>query len=721
MSAPFGTLVPGQTGTADLAAKSARRDAARMTAEMFPDATPEQSVEIAIEFEKRLLMDAGPVDPKVSPQERDRQRNESNEVLGSSLVASGGAAGFALGNIPGAIVGAGLGGLAQSGIRRAEGKDVSVGDALRNARNQATFEVAGIGAVDKTVGAIARVMRGDKAIAQELAGAMRRAGVQPALQDISTTQLVREGRTVLGSFPLLSKPFRRRQADVAQAFDSSLSRYIESVSPDVSMIRKIANEQGPEAASAFQEALSEGALESIEKGFSAIRRERDGLYAELSRVQAEVEKQAAKEGRSLAVPSTESQAALGKAATRVANDTAYTADGAIGEVGQYGDVVEFINDIADRRLRGKMTFNELRSLKKRISRQINASKDDPDAVEILVGLKDGVEKDLLSAASVDPRMLAAYRNATSYSEQYLTLLQQASVKRVNRFVRGSGRQSIQTVTTEFGDQIRKNAGTSDVSSLVDELSKTKSPAEIRQFFDVLRKGVGEKEASNVIRRSLGKKVDDAVRAAFKESAEVAGDPSYKPGVLLRKLNLDDPNDPRYNATIAMFKASGLDTGEVLNLSRTLDAIFSVKNPNISQFVQRRGILGGARSIITGVTGGMIGAGAASGPASAGLVPAAAFLILGRSYGKWMTDPRRARLVMRAADLQAPEQARARAIVSLLTDRELWSSSDREESQTSEMVRSEALRQLSSANARRRFIENLDREMGWSTGMDGGVR
>lgn len=696
-----------QANMNDLIQRDVRRQAATFAATQFPDATPEQALMIAKDAEKKLLSTSGPTRMGLTAEETARQQRESLRDFSATLPAGAAVAGATLGGPPGAVVGAGLGAVAESGINALTGKDV---DVFRNIRNKMAGEAIGLEVFDKTFGAVARMFRGNKEVADEISTAFIEVGMRPALQDVSTFPLTEGARNVLGSLPLLNRPFKARATRTAQEFQSTLDEYIESVSPDTVLLKRMVDRGDVEGAARLQEQLAEGVFDGVAAGYESLRALRDQRFARLRAIESQLEARAEDAGVSMAVPSRNTRGRIAQVAGLIDDIQVQVRNGVIDEPDQLGRTIQFIQKLSGDQLGRNMTFSQLRRLKGRVSREIATVTDDPTSVEFLTRVKEGVEEDLVQAASRHPDLQAAYDDAMQVSEEFLTILGGVATKRGQQINRGLGRRAIQEVTTETGETIQKGAGSRDVSTLVDTLASSANPNEIRQFFGVLERGVGQQEAQNMIRLSLGRKIQKAAEAAFRESAEKAGDPTYKPGVLLRQLGLDTPNSKQFNATAALFEAAGMDTRRMMATSRVLDALFSVKNPRVSQYLQRRATIGGGmQSLLRGVSGGMIG-GATAASGGPGIIPAVAMYTLGRSYAKWVTSPARARLITTVADIRLPENRRALAMVSMLSDPIWWQGESPEETQQLEILRAQVKDQLATKAGQEKFIRDLDREI-----------
>lgn len=711
----FDRLIREQQATQEAyQAEGNRKAAALEAATRFPGMSPQELVPIAKNLESELNRLSSPefaAEQKVLKEQRGIE--EAGEAIGSAAVFGGGILGTALGGQPGAVAGSGLGGLVQSGTRAALGtRDVTVGSALRNMRNQSTYEMLGFEFVDKTLGSVARFFRGNKPVSDEIVESFAAVGMRPSLQEVSDNFWSESARTVLGSLPFANKPFKKRAQQATKEFGSKLDEFVEAASPDWAIAQRMMKTHGREATAEFVEQLNRGAFDNLSAGFKVLRDERDARFLVLKKTATQLEARAADSGVSLSSPTTSSRAAIGQIADRFSDGAVVRLDGTVVPMtAELEQTAEFVRDIGTNVVPRNMTFTELTALKKRVSDQIETVKDNPTAAQMLKLMKQGVEEDMVRAAGVHPQLKRAYDDAMSISEEFLTLLQDISTRRIQRVHSQYGRQELQEVVTGTGEVVAKNAGTMDISQTVDILAKSASPNEIRQFYGALRRGVGEPEARRTMQLALGKKVREAVESTLKEVPERGADSSYAPKTFLRALGIESPDQKSFGPMMAMFEASGIPAQQAVHLSKVLDALYSVKNARVSQLLARQTNLGGFKTILRSLSAGAIGGTAATSAGAVGLPHAAALFLLSRSYGKWMTVPWRARAVSAMADARLPEHARTQAAISVFTDKELWSSEDPAESEKYEAIRESVWYDLQTKKGQRAFLRSLDDQLG----------
>lgn len=760
----------------DLQRKRNRELAVGRAVQMFPDANRAQLSAIASDFEgilnERTIrpvddgvpllggFDSDPVQPQPQQPEQQRPGPLSNTKTPIPLIAPGVAAAInprslsalpnlveesvqpvqdqvnlapLIGGIAGAptlsgsVFGAGLGAVVTSTLSDEQSSETLL-EGAQSVAKEMLIEAAGGKAFDVVGGGAARFFRGNREVAERAAAALRRRGIEPSLQDISDTSLVEGGRRVLGSFPMLRKHFRKRLDATSKAFSRVSDELVSEVSPDTLLVRRYARENSPEAAQAVVDRMARGGYEAIGEGYEVMRRVTSERWARVESAAAQIEAAHESVGRQFASKMENTSVRLaqviddlkGREVLEAGSDGIRVAKGFEDE--SIGKAAKFVSEELGRtRVR---SFSDLRNLKRKISLKIDGVRDNPEAVTILTRFKEGVEEDIEALLrNGDAGLRKLYDEANAVSEEFITLLGELSGRRMRRFQSGAGRQAIQEVETAGGNTLLKGAGTRDPGLIIDDLASNGTPKEMGQLFEVMRQAVGEKGARKVVGDVLGRRLSQSLDVSVRESIEKSGDPSFIAPNFLKRMGLDDPGSKRYASTVEMFRQIGINPQKATDMAEVMQSLFGVKNPKVSDFIARRGLLGGASSILSGVTGGLIGGATATGT---GMLGPAAFFLLGRSFSKWMTSPRRARLVLAVADNRAPQHFRAGAMRSLLTDPEIYSGivnsimprgASQEEQQSIESsareLRDDALRQLNTRSSREAFFKNIDNEFDFS--------
>ena len=558
----------------------------------------------------------------------------------------------------------------------------------------AAFEWIGAKAVG-LLGVPFRMLRGNRQVAEGAAETLSRFGIKPSLQDISDNAAVEGGRRILGSFPLLNRQFRNRLNATREAFDRGVDRTLSEISPDTLDMRRVA-ETSLETAAEINERIARGGFEALGAGYDVMRRTRTKAWDDLGAAAKRLES-SGQVGRSgMNVTALRVNAAL----DRMRANHVLDEEGNLTALARDGDPVgkaaRFINALAKEPVDG--SFSSMVGLKRRISSKIDELGDSAESVQLLNTVKEGIDEDIKVLARSNPQLKSLYDDANTISEEFFGLLGELVGRRTKQFQRGAGRHSFQEVSADGADLL-KGAGPKDPISIIDTLARSGSPKEMDQLFLVLKKARGEAGAKQIFGDILGRKLSRALDGSIKESMERGADPTFAPQNFRKLMGIDDPGSPEFNATMQMFKKAGVNPRNVQDIGDVMQVLFGAKNPRVADMVARRGILGGASSVVSGLTGGIIGSSATG----AGVAGPLAFLLVGRSVGKWLTKPNRAKLVLKVANASEQTSFRSRALVSILTDETIWG----DETPPQAQVRQEALELLKTRQGQQQLFQAID--------------
>ena len=574
--------------------------------------------------------------------------------------------------------------------------DATLRDKGEEVLKAAAFEVLGQKVV-QGLGIPFRLLRGNRQVAEQSKAALERFGIKPSLQDISTTPAVGGIKRILGPFPLLNSRFKRRLNETKELFDKEVDRRIAEVSPDTLEMRRLL-EIDPAGAAAINRRISEGGLEALGDGFEVMRRTRTQKWVEMGQYAKRLEAQ----GTRLRSPMSMTALRFKQAEEQLFESGIIDEAGRVLKSARGGDslgqIATFLKNLGDEPLDG--SFSSLIARKRRLSAKIDDFQDNPTVVNLLNDIKLGIDEDIKALSRLDPTLKGMYDDANAVSEEFFTLLGELVGRRTRQFQRGGGRQAFQSVDSDAGTLL-KGAGTRDPIEIIDLLARNGTPKELSQVFSVISRARGEAGARKVFGDVLGRKLSKALDGSIREAIEKGADPNYAPQNFRKLMSLEDPGSKEFAATMELFKRTGISPRQAQDIGDVMQILFGVKNPKVSDFVARRGVLGGAGSLLSGVTGGLVGGSAASG-ATLGPVM---FLLLGRSIGKWATSPARAKLVLQVANASEQSSFRSRALVSLLTDETLWAGESTEERR----LRQEAIEAQSTRSGRQQFFEDLDNE------------
>ena len=689
-----------------------------------PTVTPPANQQQLVEPQRSRTMVPFFAQPMMSPGTIGQIPNlvtESNRRFQETVIDNapmiGGVLGSA-GGLPGSVVGTGIGETFKQGFADSK-RDATLEEAGYDIAVAMASEAAFGKAFDLTAGFAARYLRGSRDVAVENLEILRRNGIPASLQDISDAPIVEGSRRVLGAFPLLSKHYRARLGKTKAAFDELAEKFISDLSPDTLTMRRFVEKNSPEEASRLVRKMGEGGFKGLQKGFDVLNENQKRLWDSLM-MQAEVfEGMVATVGQPFVSKMAYTARRGAEQLKRLQQSEVIDAKGRVTSQFRGTDIGEAARFLS-LESKGKATrkFTELIALKRKISYKMNSLKDDAEALSLLRNFKEGVEEDIEVLLRSEPTLRGRYDEANAVSEEFLTLMGELVGRRTRQFRGGSPRETLQEVTTETGEQLYKGAGSRDPSTILQTLADQGSAREIEQVGFVLRKALGESGARRVVGDALGQKLSRALDDAVREAVERSGDATFAPQNFKKLMGLDDPTSKQFQATVEMFRQVGISPRQATDVASVMQALFGVKNPKISDFLMRRGVLGGAGSLVAGATGGIMGS-TALGPGA--LLGPATFFLVGRSFSKWATRPRRVQFVMQVADSTRPDGARARAMVSILNDLDdmlaldLSSESGEPPDQIAQQraVVAEALTALKNKQSRREIFQSIDAEFDFS--------
>ena len=733
-------------GTADKLPPAARNRIRRIAeyaaVRSFPDATDEQRVQLINAFDSRMQAQAledrqakfanrsGGTIPKVQiPVPTDKAAQVGKVALGFAPLA-GGIAG-APGGLQGSIVGAGVAAAGadvvdqiSEGIEARRNADpfdpnppnplaISPRRALTAGRDEGAAELVAGKVFNFIPGGIARFFRGDRKIAERVAKDMKdleKFGVRPSLQDISNRSFVEGGRQILGGFPGFAGIFAKRQNKVLGAVRKETDAILKEagafgdVIPDTLLLQRLGERKGVEAVARTAEGILNNQFKLVDDAMKTFGDKQDKFWTEFKTLADRVGVNGNPANTRLRVAQAirdyfPADATL-KSGKQLAGGSEFE------RISKF--VAEFAKDMPEN-----VTISQLISFKKKINSQLGELEGTAEQISALGLIKQGLDEDIKLLASTSDELLPAYNKANAVSEEFLTFINDLMAKRVQRINKLAGRRPLETV----GDtEAAKGIGSKDPIEILDEVQKARSPREVRQFFKVIKQHAGEAEGRRFIGRVVQKKLDDTFDSIIKSTAPKSDTDLFLPGKMLEKLGISELVDPKAIpspktlATQEMIKASGVSPDRLVRLSKTIDAAFSVKNPNVSQFIQRRAMLGGMTALVGAATGGLAGSSQGTAGTVVGIPTGAlAFLLIGRGYSRFLTSPTAAKAVIAMSDSTLPNHTRARALVSLLTDDTLYTYESTPEGQkASKDVRTQMVNALnSSREARSKFIKELD--------------
>lgn len=532
-----------------------------------------------------------------------------------------GPAGPALGAATGASLGAGAGSLLADvvGVDRSQ----SMGEALGRAGNEMALETVFRG-LGQQLPAILRSAKTRIAnVEKGVVGLGERFGVQLGIEDVTPRKFLQGFRRVVGRFPVISSGLNEASERRSFELAAALRRELDEVAP---------------VAGKFS-TLGELTIDSASAKFKAAR----GLLADQSRA---IDDLAKASGASVPMDFTRNAAAeiIEEATKRLPTQTV------VNEAGEtLRRPIRVAGGATDRLLRqlssvDDMSVEQYRTISKQLNNKITelTTKGLREDASRLMAVKDAVEKDFLNIQG-PPELVERVARFNKMFHGVMDFFERPAAQRF---------AAVDKRIFDFGFKLhgRQSADTFADSVFNDKLFRT-SPRAVKD----LRALVGKDAFRAAYRRHLGNVVDSAVEIDPK-----AGIAKLNLNALEKSLGLFNKGSLEREATQEALRGTGQT---VANLEKFVDLARVVARSNavdVSQFIARRGTLGGVKSIARAFVPGAPSGG------QGGLVEmvqsapqVVALIATARHFGKFVTNPEALRLVSNAmAEGTPPTTARA---------------------------------------------------------------
>lgn len=541
-------------------------------------------------------------------------------VFPSAGAAIGGMVGLAsspftgpAGPILGAATGASLGAAGGSLLADIKGVDESqsLGEGIGRAINEAALETVFRG-LGQQIPAILRSAKTRIAnVEKGVVGLGERFGVQLGIEDVTPRKFLQGFRSVAGRFPLIAQPLNEASKRRSQQLATALIREFDEVAPVAGKVSSLGDLAIDRAGARFKAARNLIAEES--KKIDAVAK------ATGARVPMDFTRNAAAEIIEESTKRLPTQT--------VVNEAGETLRRPIRVAGGATDrLLRQLSSVDD------MSVEQYRTISKQLNNKITelTTKGLREDAGRLLAVKDAVEKDFLNIQGPPDLVNRVVR----FNKTFHAIMDSFERPAAQRFA------AVDKRIFDFGYKLhgRQSADQFADSMFSDKLFRT-SPRAVRD----LRGLVGDE----VFRQSYRRHLDDVFDAAL-DVDPGAGRASLNLQRLEKSLGLFRPKSVEREATAEALRGTGQT---VENLEKFMDLARTVSRSNavdVSQFVARRGILGGfksvARSFVPGAPAGGDG----------GLVemvqsaPQVATLILSlRGFGRFLTDPNALRQVSHA--------------------------------------------------------------------------
>lgn len=191
-----------------------------------------------------------------------------------------------------------------------------------------------------------------------------------------------------------------------------------------------------------------------------------------------------------------------------------------------------------------------------------------------------------------------------------------------------------------------------MDNLTDVLLKSGNVSELDELQKLVDPGTFRKLAAYSVHRQV-------------EAAYTNGGKHLDLQELSSRLGIDKPKSAKFQYMKKMLEMTGGNMEDVQKLVEVGEAIGQIDAPNAATFVMRRGVIGGARSIVRTVVP-AAGAGAVAGGAGLTNALIGGLLFIGgsRMVGKIVTDPRLARPLHKVLDKEVGPLVKKGAILQI---------------------------------------------------------
>ncbi len=518
-----------------------------------------------------------------------------------------------IGGIAGAVGGSLLG----SEIERAafNARDVPLPDDFNPARTaiiEGLMEVGGLALAEKGIPFARRVFASQKVApfeflsqvrnkgVQELAAAANRFGIDIGIQEASSSFIARKFQKLLGLMPIINRP-------IQQAASRRGAQIVGSATGDAST--DLFGALAP--LSAFDD-ISRGVFTRAKKAFKETRAIVDESYR--------AAKDLAKSQGAIVPPDEISKAAI--AFEKRLKDEAPKFLGKKGRARAFdSDVPEKVKQfIADSRKLLPMNIDQYvgwsSRLNQRIADMVNASnngklgKQGKFILSLLADMKQAGEKSL---GDISGKGVAeAFEGAAKQASDLFSVFDTATARQFGKVDRNVFQAGF------------SQAGTKESDVILRDILKLDSAEAVRSMRELMSSGsgAGGRQGLALFNKAIRNHLDDV----FQKNITIQNDVAFFNVKEIRKaLGIGSPNGAKFSAFKEMVSGSGVSPERVETFLKLAEAAFAEGIPNASQFLVRRGILGGLGSVVGGATAGFAGGGGLAALTGGGATGAAALV------------------------------------------------------------------------------------------------
>lgn len=484
-------------------------------------------------------------------------------------------------------------------------------------------------AIGKLIGATGKEAKELKTIAEKW-------GIPLGAINVTPNETVKAFAKVAGVFPFIGTPIRKNTAIAEKALDQKIGDTLNDVAPTATL-QELGVDLTKAATTKFKsfrgasKALYDDFLNKADNATVKEIFPTSNIKQVAKDIQSLSQKEAIKLGESQTPGGSKFNELMGvpKATEEVANTKSFRKM-------TNPHIENFLKDTLE--LPDNITATQVRGLQRDLQGIMKKTAAEGFDISRGVKLKKALELDFNSP------------DVTKLPEQEAADMVN-SLKRANEFFATNVKQ-FETVTGKKFGRVDKNIfkpqffkpGSRQADEAFSAVFNSKSPEALND----LRTLVGP----DPFRKAARKHLDQSLEKAIVEKEN--GVRSFDPDALESALGLDSPEGR--NTLKELLKGSPVKVQKLEELVKISKSIGSVEIPNVSTFLRRRAVLGGARAILT-----TVGAGAAMMHPIHEIV----FLAAGRKLSKVLSNPASLDAMTTALDSTLPQKVQRAAAFRLL--------------------------------------------------------
>lgn len=446
------------------------------------------------------------------------------------------------------------------------------------------------------------------------------------IQDVAASPIVSRARDILGKFPVFGgSAFNSAAGRQAKQMSSALPlSFGNGLAPTVTRVMEASHDK--RQAMILKANLD--VFNRLEKGFSQAIGKVNAAYTDFR-------SEARKAGATVGQVNASFAAMVERRKIRVLPKENGKAGEPLGELARVDAVLDGVMKMED-----SPSLEAFINKGKQIESLISEFPPGSQAAGILIRVKQAMEKDIQLNLNAPTQILQMRDAADAEYKALHDLLSGQAARRMRRIDKTFGTiQSQELMVDADGNIDVRNPGTFSPEKLIDSMLNSDDPGVVRNLESLLKQGdrqAGHEAFKNAVAMNLSSKIMSAETRL--KNSEI---PIISSDSLRKSLGLDNRMSDRYKTHRLMFERAGSkieDLSEVLDLA---DKLFQGGVPNVSQFITRRALLGGAASALRSfspLAPKGRGVETAGSTFIAGIASTAATQILLKKSGMNLTDP-----------------------------------------------------------------------------------